>query len=118
MQEASGNARPRVPLKPSVNTRKTHEPPRPPTKRAVAVRVPLRKPSDNTSSANEAFCNPATNAEASEVSKGRLIYHINKATGIRRLYIPATIVKDVLTIAHTIEGYIGFTRCYERIVGL
>ena len=78
----------------------------------------MRKPSDNTLNTNKAFYNSTTNIEASETSKGRLIYYVDKVIGVRRLYILATIVKDVLAIIYIVEGYIGFTRCYERIVTL
>ena len=83
--------------------------------------MPLRKPleaSGNTLNTSEAFYNPIIIAPLEPSKEGRLIYYINKATGVRRLYIPTTIVKDVLTIAHTIEGHIGFARCYERVAGL
>ena len=102
LREASGN---------DARTPSTaHERPHGPTEaRAVAVRVPLR----NASNANEASCNPAVPAPA----ESRLIYHIDKATGIRRLCIPAAVVKDVLAVAHTAEGHMGFARCYERVAG-
>ena len=108
----------RVPLrKPSGDaSNDPHRPHRPTEARAVAVRVPLREGSGNTSNANEASCNPAVAAPA-ESSDGRLIYHIDKATGVRRLCIPAAVVKDVLAVAHTAEGHMGFARCYERVAG-
>ena len=102
MQEASANTRPPIPYRPT-------------EARAIAIRVPLRKPSE-TSNTNKASYNPAT--ITLDTSEGRLIYYIDKVTGVRRLYIPAAIVKDILAIVYTIERYIGFTRCYERVVGL
>ena len=99
--------------------------------RAVAVRVPLRKPSDEgnafpaaTQEASEALRNQApiepfrdrtvTPSDASEAS-GRLIFHVDKSTGVKRLCIPGAVVKDVLAVAHTAEGHMGFARCYERV---
>ena len=84
-----------------------------PIERTIAIRVPLREATVNTLNTNKASYNPV------EPSKeGRLIYYIDKAIGVRRLYILATIIKDILTIVYTTEGYIGFARYYERIVGL
>ena len=88
------------------------------TERIIAIRIPLRKPleaSSNILNTNKASYNP-TIIVTLEPSN-RLIYYTDKATSIRRLYIPATVIKDILTVAYTIEGYIGFTRYYERIAG-
>ena len=63
----------------------------------------------------EAFRNPPL--EASKASN-RLIFYINKVSRVKRLYILGVVVKDILTIVYTVEGYIGFARCYECIVGL
>ena len=63
----------------------------------------------------EAFRNPPL--DVSKVSS-RLIFYINKVSSVKRLYIPGAIVKDILTIIYTVEGYMGFARCYERVVSL
>ena len=64
----------------------------------------------------EAFSNPAMAEENDEEgSRNRLIFHVDKATGVRRLCIPDAVVKDILDIAHTAEGHMGFARCYERV---
>ena len=47
----------------------------------------------------------------------RLIYHVDKATGVRRLCISGPVIKEILDVAHTSEGHMGFTRCYERVSG-
>ena len=89
-------------------------PTRPIETRTVAIRVPLRKPT--LTNANEASYNPAIVVPL-EPSKGRLIYYINKVTGVKRLCILAAVVKDILTIVYTIEGYMGFARYFERVLG-
>ena len=43
-----------------------------------------------------------------------LIYHIDRFSGIRRLCIPASCVKDIFAIAHG-NGHPGFARCYEIV---
>lgn len=45
----------------------------------------------------------------------RLIFYIDKVIGVRRLYIPDTVVKDVLEIAYTAERHLRFTRYYKRV---
>ena len=54
-------------------------------------------------------------AEQAESSDGRLIYHVDKTTGVKRLCIPQAVVKDILDIAHSASGHLGFARCYERV---
>ena len=119
----------RVPLrKPSANAHKPQSPLRPhrPLKistdddnksgtpipaneqRAIAVRVPVKPPSAHAFPVDDT-------SEAIEASRNCLIYHVDKATGARRLCIPQAVVKDVLDIAHTAEGHLGFARCYERV---
>ena len=63
---------------------------------AVAVRVPVR----------DAY--PAA-------FEKRLIYHIDKSIGLKRLCIPDAVVKDVLSVPHSAQGHMGFARCYERV---
>ena len=46
--------------------------------------------------------------------RNRLVYHVEKSTGVKRLCVPQATVKDVLDIAHT-AGHLGFARCYERV---
>ena len=75
------------------------------SQRAIAVRVPVKP------STADAF----PSDDANEPSRNRLIYHIDKATGVRRLCIPQSVVKEVLDIAHTAEGHLGFARCFERV---
>ena len=67
-----------------------------------------------SATAKEAFGRPLT--PPINKDKRRLIYHIDKVIGVRRLCISQSIVKDVLDIAHTAEGYMGFARCYERVI--
>lgn len=52
-----------------------------------------------------------------EASVRHLVYHVDRATGARRLCIPGLVVKDILDVAHTSEGHMGFARCYERVSG-
>ena len=47
--------------------------------------------------------------------RNRLIFHVDKATGVKRLCIPEAVVKDILEIAHTAAGHLGFARCFERV---
>ena len=89
-----------------------YKPYRPTETRAVAVRIPLKKPSI----ADAFLSDNAT--EAYKPFRNRLIFYINKVTDIRRLYISSATVKDVLAIVYTIEGYIGFTRYYKRVISL
>ena len=78
--------------------------------------VTLRQASEASSRPARTVATPAsTQAQSDSEASDRLIYHVDKATGIKRLYIPDAVVKDILDVAHTAEGYIGFTRCYERV---
>ena len=43
-----------------------------------------------------------------------LIFYIDRFSGLKRLYIPQPVIKDVLNLAHG-EGYPGFERCFEII---
>lgn len=52
--------------------------------------------------------------EAPAPNKTKLLYHVNKLTGVHRLYIPPSIAPEVLAIAHG-EGHLGFPQCYEII---
>ena len=52
--------------------------------------------------------------EAAITSSNFLIYHVDRATGHRRLCIPPSVVADVLEIGHG-DGHPGFARCYERV---
>lgn len=47
--------------------------------------------------------------------KTKLLYHVNRLTGVHRLYIPPSVAPDILAIAHE-EGHPGFSRCYQIIV--
>ena len=51
---------------------------------------------------------------ADESTNKKLIYHVNDLTGLRRLCIPSSCVKDILDIAHD-EDHPGFARCFEII---
>ena len=46
--------------------------------------------------------------------KSKLLYHVNKLTGVYRLCIPPSVAPDILVIAYG-EGHPGFSRCYEII---
>ncbi len=46
--------------------------------------------------------------------KTKLLYHVNRLTGVHRLCIPPLVAPDILAIAHG-EGHPGFSRCYEII---
>lgn len=46
--------------------------------------------------------------------KSRLLYHINRMTGVQRLCIPSAVAPDILAIAHG-NGHPGFSCCYEII---
>lgn len=46
--------------------------------------------------------------------KSKLLYHVNKLTGVYRLCIPPSIAPDIIAIAHG-EGHPGFSHCYEII---
>ena len=46
--------------------------------------------------------------------KTKLLYHVNRLTGIHRLCIPPSVAPDIIAIAHG-EGHPGFARCYEIV---
>lgn len=46
--------------------------------------------------------------------KSKLLYHVNKLTGVHRLCVPPSVAPDILAIAHG-EGHPGFARCYKII---
>ena len=46
--------------------------------------------------------------------KFKLLYHVNKLTGIHRLCVLPSVALDILAIAHG-EGHLGFACCYEII---
>ena len=46
--------------------------------------------------------------------KTKLLYHVNRLTGVHCLCIPPSVAPDILAIAHG-EGHPGFSRCYEII---
>ena len=50
-----------------------------------------------------------------EAFRNRLIFHVDKATRVRRLYVPDNMVKDILDIVYTAKGHLGFARCFERV---
>lgn len=52
--------------------------------------------------------------KAPAADKTKLLYHVNKLTGVHHLCIPPFLAPDVLAIAHK-EGYPGFAWCYEII---
>ena len=52
--------------------------------------------------------------EAPAADKTKLLYHVNKLTGVHRLCISPSVAPDVLAIAHG-EGHPGFARCYKII---
>lgn len=44
--------------------------------------------------------------------KTKLLYHVKRLTNVYYLYIPLSVIPDILKIAY-VEGYLGFFRCYE-----
>lgn len=59
------------------------------------------------------------NSEGAELSFVRgtdpdLIFHKNKFTGVERLCIPQSMIKEVLAIAHG-DGHPGFERCFDTV---
>lgn len=44
----------------------------------------------------------------------KLLYHVNKLTGVYRLCIPPSITSNILAIVYG-EGHLGFSRCYKII---
>ena len=48
----------------------------------------------------------------------QLIYYINKATKVRRLYIFKLIVKEILNITYIVKEYIEFIYYYKRVASL
>lgn len=46
--------------------------------------------------------------------KSKLLYHVNRVTGVHRLWIPPSVVPDIFAIAHG-EGHPDFSRYYEII---
>lgn len=47
-------------------------------------------------------------------TKADLLFFINRTTGVQRIAIPPTVVKDIMAIAHG-KGHPGFARCYKII---
>ena len=43
-----------------------------------------------------------------------LLFHVDRLTGVQRLCIPTTLVKEILSLAHG-NGHPGFQRCYEIV---
>lgn len=76
---------------------------------ATPTQVVLTNDSTTTPMKNDA------NTVPGKAFDKQLIYHIDKATKLRRLCIPKAIVKDILNVAHTLEEHLRFARCYERI---
>ena len=84
-----------------------------PSEAANVERNPSASEAANGDRSEEAFRDH--DMPAKEASHNRLIFHVDKATGARRLCIPDAVVKDILDIAHTAEGHLGFARCYDRV---
>ena len=62
--------------------------------------------------------NEDVSQEASEASNFpqnyNLVYHVDRLSGVQRLYIPQALVKEILAIAYG-DGHPGFQRYYEII---
>ena len=54
--------------------------------------------------------------ERQESFHNRLIYYVEKSTGVRRLCISEAVVKDILDVTHTAKGHMGFARCFKRVL--
>ena len=84
------------------------------------VEQPSNQSEEQPAEAEEAFRDQPNSSPSNENGNkeglhNRLVFHVDKATGVRRLCIPDAVVKDVLDIAHTAEGHLGFARCFERV---
>lgn len=79
------------------------------------ISMSMEAPSDRSETYTHFTTAAAIPEEAFDRQRNRLVYHIDKATAVKRLCIPESVVKDILDIAHTAEGYLGFARCYERV---
>ena len=63
----------------------------------------------------EAPSGPAASTPmANEAKVHDLLFHVDKFTGHQRLCIPASLVKEILTIAHG-SGHPGFQRCHQIV---
>lgn len=57
---------------------------------------------------------PLTNENKEVIDPALLLFHVNPLTGVCRLCIHPSVVKDIIGIAHG-RGHPGYARCYEII---
>ena len=57
---------------------------------------------------------PPENLQGLQGEDYELIYHVDKLTGLQRLCIPRSLIKDILALAHG-DGHLGFQRCYKIV---
>ena len=48
------------------------------------------------------------------VHRPGLLFHVDRFTGLQRLCIPTSLVKEILSLAHG-NGHPGFQRCYQIV---
>lgn len=86
----------------------------PPAKDADPYLAPRPESGEPTNLAEDfaALKDPIVDSPAPDKSK--LLYHVNKLTGVHRLCVPPSVAPDILAIAHG-EGHPGFARCYKII---
>lgn len=75
---------------------------------------PRSEPSENTALESNSISPSETQSIFFGPGTSRLIFHLDRLTGMCRLYIPPSVVPELLAIAHG-EGHPGFSRYHEII---
>ena len=75
---------------------------------------PRLDPPDNTALESDSMSLSKEQSDVFEPNTNKLIFHLDRSTGVRHLCIPPSVAPKLLSIAHG-EGYPGFSRCHEII---
>lgn len=75
---------------------------------------PRPEPPENTAPEPNSVSPSETQSGVLGPDISRLIFHLDRLTGVRRLCIPSSVAPELLAIAYG-EGHPGFSRCHEII---
>lgn len=75
---------------------------------------PRPEPPENTALESNSISPSETQSIVLGPDTSRLIFHLDRLTGVRCLCIPSFVIPVLLAIAHG-EGHPGFSRCHEII---
>ena len=75
---------------------------------------PRPEPPDNTVLESDSVSLSEEQSDVFEPNINKLIFHLDRSTGVRRLCIPPFVAPELLSIAHS-EGHPGFSCCHEII---